>query len=213
MEYWSKVWTLLFFRVLSELLDCWRRRGILYPQSIFIVLALYKLFVKFELKLLKKSVVLPLSLRSVAVFVLIGLNTTEANPIKISQGEEKKQSFRVAYQWVFWGNSALMTVKPRAILSLKKEDFRLVDWILGLPLRVGGGGQTWWQQTRKWLIGGFTWNSIYSATRYPATTPLMISKRTGWHKVCIAIFGNKVIPFSNCIGALLSEGVMQRCLS
>ena len=28
MEYSSKVWTLLFFRVLPELLDCWRRRGI-----------------------------------------------------------------------------------------------------------------------------------------------------------------------------------------
>ena len=52
------------------------------PQPIYIVLALYKLFVKFELKLLKKSMVLPLSLGSVAVFVLLGLNTTEAKPIK-----------------------------------------------------------------------------------------------------------------------------------
>ena len=59
------------------------------PQSIYIVLAFYKLFVKFELKLLKKSIVLPLSLRSVAVFVLLGLNTTEANPIKYPQSEEK----------------------------------------------------------------------------------------------------------------------------
>ena len=50
-------------------------------QSIYNVLALYKLFFKFELKLLKKSIVLPLSLRSVAVFVLLGLNTTEAKPI------------------------------------------------------------------------------------------------------------------------------------
>ena len=45
------------------------------PQSTYIVLALYKLFVKFELKLLKKSAVLSLPLRSVAVFVLLGLNT------------------------------------------------------------------------------------------------------------------------------------------
>ena len=37
------------------------------PQLIYLVLALYKLFVKSELKLLKKSIVLPLSLRSVAV--------------------------------------------------------------------------------------------------------------------------------------------------
>ena len=63
------------------------------PHSIYIVLALYKLLVKFELKLLRKSMVLPLSLRSVTVFVLIALNTTEANPIKLSQGEEKKTVF------------------------------------------------------------------------------------------------------------------------
>ena len=31
----------------------------------------------------------------------------------------------------------------------------------------------------------------------------------------MAVFGNKVIPSSNCIGALLilNEGVMRRCLS
>ena len=80
MECWSKLWTLLFCRVLPELLDCWRRRGI-FTTAIYIFFALYKLFVKFELKLLMKSIVLPLSLRSVAVFVLLGLNTTEANPI------------------------------------------------------------------------------------------------------------------------------------
>jgi len=59
------------------------------PQSIYDVLALYKLFVKFELKLLKKSIVLPLSLRSVAVFVLLGLNTTEAKPIKYLKAKKK----------------------------------------------------------------------------------------------------------------------------
>ena len=59
------------------------------PQSIYIVLALYKLFVKFELKLLKKSIVLPLSLRSVAVFVLLGLNTTEAKQIKYLKAKKK----------------------------------------------------------------------------------------------------------------------------
>ena len=59
------------------------------PQPIYIVLAFYKLFVKFELKLLKKSIVLPLSLRSVAVFVLLGLNTTEANPIKYPKAKKK----------------------------------------------------------------------------------------------------------------------------
>ena len=58
-------------------------------QSIYIVLALYKLFVKFELKLFKKSMVLPLSLRSVAVFVLLGLNTTEAIPIKYLKAKKK----------------------------------------------------------------------------------------------------------------------------
>ena len=59
------------------------------PQSIYNVLALYKLFVKFELKLLKKSIVLSLSLRSVAVFVLLGLNTTEAKPIKYLKAKKK----------------------------------------------------------------------------------------------------------------------------
>ena len=58
------------------------------PQLIYIALALYKLFVKFELKLLKKSIVLPLSLRSVAVFVLLGFNTTEANPIKYPKAKK-----------------------------------------------------------------------------------------------------------------------------
>ena len=51
------------------------------PQSIYILLALYKFFVKFELKLLKKSMVLPTSLRPVSLFVLLGLNTSEAKPI------------------------------------------------------------------------------------------------------------------------------------
>ena len=59
------------------------------PQSTYIVLALYKLFVKFELKLLKKSIVLPFSLRSVAVFVVLGLHTTEANPIKYLKAKKK----------------------------------------------------------------------------------------------------------------------------
>ena len=59
------------------------------PQSIYIALALYKLFVKFELKLLKKSIVLTLSLRSVSVFVLLDLNTTEANPIKYPKAKKK----------------------------------------------------------------------------------------------------------------------------
>ena len=59
------------------------------PQSIYVVLAFYKLFVKFKLKLLKKSMVLPLSLRSVAVFVLLGLNTTEAKPIKYLKVKKK----------------------------------------------------------------------------------------------------------------------------
>ena len=62
---------------------------IFLPQSIYIALALYKLFVKFELKLLKKSIVLPLSLMSVAVFVLLGLNTTEANPFKYLKVKKK----------------------------------------------------------------------------------------------------------------------------
>ena len=58
------------------------------PQSVYVVLAFYKL-VKFELKLLKKSMVLPLSIRSVAVFVLLGLNTTEAKPIKYIKVKKK----------------------------------------------------------------------------------------------------------------------------
>ena len=58
-------------------------------QSIYNVLSLYKLFVKFELKLLKKSIVLPLSLRSVSVFVLLGLTTTKANPIKYPKAKKK----------------------------------------------------------------------------------------------------------------------------
>ena len=100
-----------------------------------------------------------------------------------------------------------MTVKPRAMRTCY---FKFKVWSLpngGLNFMFAfegvGGGQTWWQQTRMWLIGGFSWNSRHYATRYSATTPTMISKRTGWHKVCIAVFGNKVIPYSNCIGALL----------
>ena len=68
------------------------------PHSIYIALALYKLFVKFELKLLKKSIVLPLSLRSVAVFVLLGLNTTVANPIKYLKAK-KKHSLVFSAEW------------------------------------------------------------------------------------------------------------------
>ena len=58
-------------------------------QSIYIALALYKVFVKFQLQLLKKSIVLPLYLRSVALFVLLGLNTTEVNPIKYPKVKKK----------------------------------------------------------------------------------------------------------------------------
>ena len=58
-------------------------------QSIYVVLAFYKLFVTFELKFLNKSMVLALSLRSVAVFVLLGLNTTEAKPIKYPKAKKK----------------------------------------------------------------------------------------------------------------------------
>ena len=164
--------------------------------------------------------VLPLSLKWVAVFMPLGLNTTEAKPIKYLKVKKKhclvcsaewhiNESFRGTPLWWPWSRELC----ARAILSLKNEVFRFVDWILWLRLRAWVEGQTWWQQTRMWLYGGFSWSSRYSATRYPATTPTMISKRTGWHKVCIAVFGNKVIPFSNCIEALLSEGVMQRCLS
>ena len=59
------------------------------PRLIYIALALYKLFFKFELKLLKKSIVLPLPLRSVVVFALLGFNTTEANPIKYPKAKKK----------------------------------------------------------------------------------------------------------------------------
>ena len=71
---------------------------VLLPQSIYNVLALYKLFVKFELKLLKKSIALSLSLRSVAVFVLLGLTTTEANPIKYPK-EKKKHCLVFSAEW------------------------------------------------------------------------------------------------------------------
>ena len=164
--------------------------------------------------------VLPLSLRSVAVFVLCGLNTTEAKPIRYLKVKKEhclvfsaewhiNESFEGTPLWWPWSRELC----ARAILSLKYDVFRFVDWILWLRLRALVDWQTWWQQTRMWLIEGFSWNSRYSATRYPARTPTMISKRTGWHKVCIAVFGNKVIPFLNCIGAPLSGGVMQRCLS
>ena len=68
------------------------------PQSIYVVLAFYKLFVTFELKLLNKSMVLPLSLRSVAVFVLLGLNTTEAKPIKYLK-VKKKHCLAFSAEW------------------------------------------------------------------------------------------------------------------
>ena len=92
-----------------------------------------------------------------------------------------------------------------AILSLKNEVFWLVDWIFLLPLRVGVEGK---HDDNKhgcdWLEClceiPDVWNSKF---RHPATTPPMIPKRTGWHKVCIALFGNKAIPFSNCTGGLL----------
>ena len=64
------------------------------PQSIYVALAFYKLFVTFELK----SMVLPLSLRSVAVFVLLGLNTTEAKPIKYLK-VKKKHCLAFSAEW------------------------------------------------------------------------------------------------------------------
>ena len=118
--------------------------------------------------------VLPLSIRPVAVFVLLGLNTTEAKPIKYLTVKKKHclvfsaewhitESFGGTPLWWPWSRELC----ARAILSLKNEVFRLVDWILWSPLRAWVEEQTWWQQTRMWLIGGFSWNSRYSTTRYP----------------------------------------------
>ena len=73
---------------------------------------------------------------------------------------------RVAHQWVFWGNSALMSLKPRAMRTCY---FKFKVWSLsirGLNFMIAlegvGGGQTWWQQPRMWLIWGFSWNSRWS---------------------------------------------------
>ena len=167
MECWRKVWTLLFFRVLPELLDCWRRGS--FTTAIYIFLALYKLFVKFELKLLKKRIVLPFSLSSVAVFVLLGLNTTEANPIKYLKAKTKhclvflaewhiNESFGRAPLWWPWSRELC----ARAFLSLRNEVFRLVDWILWLPLRERMEGKHDDNKNGCDWLEFFTWNSRYS---------------------------------------------------
>ena len=124
MEYSSKVWTFfLFFGVLPELLDYWRRQGIFYhTQS-----TLFSLCTNSSLNL---------------------SDWTEANPIKYPKAKKKhclvfsaelhiNKSFERTPHW--WPGSRELCA--RAILSLKNEVFRLVDWILWLSLRAGVEGK------------------------------------------------------------------------